>query len=120
MEAARYSSWQEVLVSNGKGRRVVHYYVKGAGGRADLAVVGREKSSRHMSYVVPNQFVRSLITRPYFLQPSPSSSSSLNSPPEAVSFKWRSRREVIDWLSSLVSGMYPIVFVFRLDLVEKL
>ncbi|XP_074587474.1 uncharacterized protein LOC141843306 [Curcuma longa] len=104
MEAARYSSWQEVVVSNGKGRRVVHYYLKGAGGRADLAVVGREKSSRHMSYVVPNQFVRSLVTRPYFLQPSPSSSSSsLNSPPEAVSFKWRSRREVIDWLSSLVS-----------------
>ncbi|KAG6534069.1 hypothetical protein ZIOFF_007950 [Zingiber officinale] len=116
MEAARYSSWQEVVVSNGKGRRVVHYYLKGAGGRADLAVVGREKSSRHMSYVVPNQFVRSLIARPYFLQPSPSSSSSsLNSPPEAVSFKWRSRREVIDWLSSLVSERaFAIRFMFSL------
>ncbi|URE10308.1 agenet domain containing protein [Musa troglodytarum] len=96
-----YVGWQEVVVSNDRGRRVVHYYLKGAGGGADLAVVGREKSVRHMSYAVPNQFVRSLMARPYLLPSSPSSSP--HSPQALFSFKWRSRREVIDWLSSLVS-----------------
>ncbi|XP_074569078.1 protein WEAK CHLOROPLAST MOVEMENT UNDER BLUE LIGHT-like 3 [Curcuma longa] len=95
MEAARgaFERWQ--VVSNDKGRRVVHHYLNGAGGGADLAVVGREKSSRHVSYVVPNQFVRSLLNRPYLLPSSPSSSSSSSpqSPPAALLFKWRSRRE---------------------------
>ncbi|WOK94005.1 hypothetical protein Cni_G02706 [Canna indica] len=108
MEPARgaYVGWQEVVVSNDKGRRVVHYYLKGAGGGADLAVVGREKSLRHMSYTVANHFVRSLWARPHLLPSSPSSSSP-HSPQSVFSFKWRSRREVIDWLSSLVSD--PIV-----------
>ncbi|XP_074565530.1 uncharacterized protein LOC141822020 [Curcuma longa] len=103
MEAARgaYVVWQEVVVSNDKGRRVVHYYLKGAGGGADLAVVGREKSVRHMSYTVPNQFARSLMSRPHLMNSLPSSSSPPQ--PPGLSFKWRSRREVIDWLSSLVS-----------------
>lgn len=103
MEEARgaYVLWQEVVVSNDKGRRVVHYYLKGAGGGADLAVVGREKSVRHMSYTVPNQFARSLMSRPHLMPSLPSSSSPQ---PPGLSFKLRSRREVVDWLSSLVSG----------------
>ncbi|KAG6532968.1 uncharacterized protein LOC121973883 [Zingiber officinale] len=102
MEEARgaYVLWQEVVVSNDKGRRVVHYYLKGAGGGADLAVVGREKSVRHMSYTVPNQFARSLMSRPHLMPSLPSSSSPQ---PPGLSFKLRSRREVVDWLSSLVS-----------------
>ncbi|XP_068660903.1 uncharacterized protein [Aristolochia californica] len=76
--------WEEVSVSNEKGNRVVHYYLDRADGGSDLAVVGKERSLRHMTYTVPNHFLRSL--RP---------SSCL---------KWRSRREVVDWLSSLVTG----------------
>ncbi|XP_064940258.1 uncharacterized protein LOC135593872 isoform X1 [Musa acuminata AAA Group] len=104
MEGANgaYVAWQEVVVSNDKGRRVVHYYLKGAGGGADLAVVGREKSLRHMSYAVPSQFVRSLKARPHLLPSLPSSSASHLPSASAFPFKWRSRREVIDWLSSLV------------------
>ncbi|WOK91925.1 hypothetical protein Cni_G00616 [Canna indica] len=105
-----YVEWQEVVVSNDKGRRVVHYYLKDAGGGADLAVVGREKSLRHMSYVVPRQFARSYEARARLLLPSLPYSSSSNSPPPAGSSfktKWRSRREVIDWLSSLVPD--PVV-----------
>ncbi|URE31720.1 agenet domain containing protein [Musa troglodytarum] len=110
MEGAKgaYVAWQEVVVSNDKGRRVVHYYLKGAGGGADLAVVGREKSLRHMSYGVPSQFVRSLKARPHLLPSLPSSSTPHLPSASAFPFKWRSRREVIDWLSSLVQE--PIAY----------
>lgn len=84
MESKAFVSWDEVVISNEKAKREVHYYLRRSDGGSDLAVVGKEKSPRHMAYVVPNLFLRSL--RP---------SSSL---------KWRTRREVIDWLSSLVAG----------------
>lgn len=98
MESRAFVSWEEVLISNEKGRREVHYYLKRADGGSDLAVVGKERSLRHMSYVVPNLFLRSL--RP---------SSPL---------KWRSRREVVDWLSSLVTGncCFFVIYFFS-DLV---
>ncbi|XP_072977293.1 uncharacterized protein [Typha angustifolia] len=100
-EGKAYVSWEEVVVSNDKGRRVVHYYLKDSRGGADLAVVGRERSVRHMSYAVPNRFLRLLLAAwPCRLgSPSPSFSPP---PPEGISLKWRSRREVIDWLSSFV------------------
>ncbi|RRT51770.1 hypothetical protein B296_00044356 [Ensete ventricosum] len=109
MEGAKgaYVAWEEVVVSNDKGRRVVHYYLKGAGGGVDLAVVGREKSLRHMSYAVPSQFVRSLMARPHLLPSLPSSSVPHLPSASAFPFKWRSRREVIDWLSSLVQAIFP-------------
>ncbi|KAL5999880.1 hypothetical protein ACLOJK_034557 [Asimina triloba] len=80
-----YEGWDEVNVSNEKGRREVHFYLKrsdGFGGFcADLAVIGKEKSVRHMSYSVQTSFL--LRTA-------------------APSLKLRSRREVIEWLSSFV------------------
>ncbi|XXG40957.1 hypothetical protein AAC387_Pa01g1537 [Persea americana] len=94
MESKAFVSWDEVVISNEKAKREVHYYLRRSDGGSDLAVVGKEKSPRHMAYVVPNLFLRSL--RP---------SSSL---------KWRTRREVIDWLSSLVADSHSSKLVDRI------
>uniref|UniRef100_A0A0D9X836 BAH domain-containing protein n=1 Tax=Leersia perrieri TaxID=77586 RepID=A0A0D9X836_9ORYZ len=105
----RWVQWEEVVVSNDRGRRLVHYYLRGAstggggggGGEEvrELAVVGRERSPRHMAYVVQGRFLRSLAAAA--AAPSPSRSAV---DAEGAPRKWRSRREVVDWLSSLVSG----------------
>ncbi|XP_027153150.1 uncharacterized protein LOC113753249 isoform X1 [Coffea eugenioides] len=78
-----YERWEEVYVSSDKGKREVHYFLKrrnGDGG-LDLAVVGKEKTLRHMSY---HYAFNDREQR--FLLP-----------------KLRSRREVIDWLNSVVN-----------------
>lgn len=81
--ASCYVSWEEVNTSSDRGRREVHYYLKRRDGcGSDLAVIGKEKSSRHMSY-------RYVISNTSF-------TTSL--------YKLRSRREVVDWLNSIVSG----------------
>ncbi|WVZ12179.1 hypothetical protein V8G54_016709 [Vigna mungo] len=79
-EKSVYVSWDEVPVSSDKGRREVHYLLKRRGGAADLAVVGKEKTLRHMSY---RYAIRSPSLGPYV--------------------KLKSRREVVDWLESVVS-----------------
>ncbi|KAK9276371.1 hypothetical protein L1049_005904 [Liquidambar formosana] len=77
--------WEEVFVSSDKGRREVHYYLKRRDGGSDLAVIGKEKSLRHMSYhyAICNR-------------------SLLSFAPSSSLMKLRSRREVIDWLKSIV------------------
>ncbi|XP_060958642.1 uncharacterized protein LOC115701333 isoform X8 [Cannabis sativa] len=77
-----FLSWQEVFVSTDKGKREVHYYLKRSNGTSDLAVIGKEKSSRHMSYHY------ALRNRSPFVAPLA---------------KLKSRREVIDWLNSVVA-----------------
>jgi hypothetical protein len=77
-----FLSWQEVFVSTDKGKREVHYYLKRSDGTSDLAVIGKEKSSRHMSYHY------ALRNRSPFVAPLA---------------KLKSRREVIDWLNSVVA-----------------
>ncbi|XP_027909132.1 uncharacterized protein LOC114168490 [Vigna unguiculata] len=79
-EKSVYVSWEEVLVSSDKGRREVHYLLKRRGGAADLAVVGKEKTLRHMSY---RYAIRNPSLGPYV--------------------KLKSRREVVDWLDAVVS-----------------
>ncbi|XP_059655530.1 uncharacterized protein LOC132302636 [Cornus florida] len=88
--SAAFVRWEESFVSNDKGRREVHYYLRRRDGTSDLAVVGKEKSSRHMSYHYAIRD-RSLL--------SISSSPSL--------LKLKSRREVIDWLNSIVPDSLP-------------
>ncbi|GFQ06964.1 hypothetical protein PHJA_002840500 [Phtheirospermum japonicum] len=89
---ASYVDWEEVVVSSEKGRREVHYYLKrGGGGGRDLAVVGKEKSTIHMSYR-------------YTIQNNKNLPSILN---RSSRLKLRSRREVIDWLNSTLSGEQP-------------
>lgn len=63
--------------------REIHYLLKRKDGGSDLAVIGKEKSLRHMTY--------------RFLLDSPSSLSS-------SIVKLRSRREVVDWLHSFLPG----------------
>ncbi|KAF8378463.1 hypothetical protein HHK36_029803 [Tetracentron sinense] len=90
-----FEKWEEVLVSNDKGRREVHYYLKRRDGGSDLAVVGRERSLRHMAYHY------ALCNRSLLLSLAPSSSL----------LKLRSRRDVVDWLSSIVPGNHAAPLV---------
>lgn len=90
-----YAGWEEVLVSMEKGRREVHYYLKRCGGGRDLVVVGKEKSARHMSYR-------------YTIRDNKLVSTILNG---ASRQKLRSRREVVDWLESIISGALRNLFV---------
>lgn len=81
--ASCYVSWEEVNASSDKGRREVHYYLKRRDGcGSDLAVIGKEKSSRHMSY--------------HYVISNKSFATSL--------YKLKSRREVVEWLNSIISG----------------
>ncbi|CAK9186316.1 unnamed protein product [Ilex paraguariensis] len=82
-----YVRWEEVYVTSDRGRRDVRYYLIRKDGTSDLAVAGKEKSLGRMSY---RYAIRDL---------------SLVSASNSSSFlKLRSRREVIDWLNSIVSG----------------
>lgn len=76
-----------------KGNREVHYYLKTNGENLDLAVIGKEKRSRHMSY-------RYSIRNPNLTPP----------------FKLKSRREVIDWLDSVISGL-SILILYKSSLL---
>lgn len=87
-----FVGWEEEYVSNDRGSRVVDYYLKDRHGNTKLAVVGTERSLRHMVYVVSDEFL-------HLTNNSKSNSSS--------SMKWRSRREVVDWLDSLLSKPRP-------------
>ncbi|OMO90258.1 hypothetical protein CCACVL1_07437 [Corchorus capsularis] len=81
---AAYVSWEEVNVSTDKGRREVHYYLKRRDGISDLAVIGKEKSLRHMSYHF------AIKNRSLFFSNTPF-------------YKLKTRREVVYWLESVVS-----------------
>ncbi|KAJ6312532.1 hypothetical protein OIU77_014117 [Salix suchowensis] len=89
-----YVSWEEVYVSSDRGRREVQYYLKRSDGGKDLAITGKEKSSRHMSYQLAIRNRSNLF-------------------PMAPSLKPKSRREVIDWLDSIVSGFLLHESIFQ-------
>lgn len=82
-----FVAWEEHILCHERGKRVVHYYLKDVSGDLVLAVVGTERSIRHMMYVVSDEFVKAYGPKGF-----------LNS-----CTKWRARREVVDWLTSLVS-----------------
>ncbi|XP_010263509.1 PREDICTED: uncharacterized protein LOC104601746 [Nelumbo nucifera] len=84
---ALFERWEEVFVSNNKGKREVHYYLKRKDGNSELAVVGKERGLRHMAYYY------ALRNRSLLLSLFPSNTI----------LKLRSRRDVVDWLSSIVS-----------------
>ncbi|KAK7302318.1 hypothetical protein RJT34_13204 [Clitoria ternatea] len=87
-----FVEWKEQFVSQERGNRVVHYYLKDSAGESILAVVGTERSVRHMCYVVAEEFVEFC--------------GEEGSIP--TGFKWRSRREVVDWLTSTLSKQNPL------------
>lgn len=85
-----FVAWEEQVICQERGNRVIHFYLKDASGNSVLAVVGTERSVRHMMYVVHDQFVKAY-----------GSTQPINA------FKWRARREVVDWLTCLVSRNHP-------------
>nr|DAD20248.1 TPA_asm: hypothetical protein HUJ06_021711 [Nelumbo nucifera] len=86
-----FVEWKEQFVSQERGSRVVHYFLKDVAGNSVLAVVGTERSLRHMVYVVSSDFLLGF-----------RSQNSTN-----TCFKWRSRREVVDWLTSMLVKKQP-------------
>ncbi|XP_022753055.1 uncharacterized protein LOC111301551 [Durio zibethinus] len=85
-----FVEWKEEFVSQERGNRVVHYFLKDSAGESICAVVGTERSVRHMFYVVAEEFVRVYAAE-----------HSIH-----AGFKWRSRREVVDWLTSMLSKQH--------------
>ncbi|KAG0458445.1 hypothetical protein HPP92_023602 [Vanilla planifolia] len=86
--ATDFVEWREDIISQERGNRVVHYYLEDSTGKSHLAVIGTERSLRHMIYVVSDDFHGSYCT---------DKSGASNT-------KWRSRREVVDWLTSFLTG----------------
>ncbi|KAK8958878.1 hypothetical protein KSP40_PGU002941 [Platanthera guangdongensis] len=103
-EAKFWVRWEEEMVPNDRGRREVRYYVLDDCGGRDLAVVGSEKSARHMTYAVPEKFFQSLIKISATASPSSVADAADAVPSDR---KLRSRRQVVDWLSLLVSDSIP-------------
>lgn len=85
-----FVEWKEQYVSKERGNRVVHYFLKDNSGESILAVVGTERSVRHMFYVVSDEFF--------------SAHGADNS--VQAGFRWRSRREVVNWLTSMLSKQH--------------
>lgn len=81
-----FVEWKEQFVSQEKGSRVVHYLLKDCSGEFVLAVVGTERSLRHMVYVVYEDFLNV-----YGIENT-----------VQANLKWKSRREVVDWLTSML------------------
>ncbi|EOA33746.1 hypothetical protein CARUB_v10019941mg [Capsella rubella] len=84
-ETPAYCGWNELHVKNGKGKVEVHYYLERKDGIADLAVVGRVKSSKRMSFRYALKKNRSVLK------------------------KLNSKEDVANWLDSIVSGLMPHV-----------
>ncbi|CAM8941210.1 unnamed protein product [Rhodiola kirilowii] len=85
-----FVEWKEEYVSQERGKRVVHYFLKDSAGVSVLAVVGTERSLRHMFYVLADDFLR-VCGDDQQIQ---------------AGFKWKSRREVVDWLTSMLSKQH--------------
>ncbi|KAG6472310.1 hypothetical protein ZIOFF_069770 [Zingiber officinale] len=103
-----FVKWSERFISQERGDRAVHYYLEDSSGDSYLAVIGTERSLRHMLYVVAEEFCQ--VYGANKLQLS--------------SLKWRSRREVVDWLASFLPAdvccpldsklpKFPMKHVFR-------
>ncbi|KAJ6828172.1 uncharacterized protein M6B38_365645 [Iris pallida] len=86
-----FVEWREEFVNQQRGSRLVHYYLEDSSGGSHLAVVGTERSLRHMLYVVHDGFCRLLLA---------AGGSDDDLLPAAL--KWRARREVVNWLSSFL------------------
>lgn len=86
-----FVEWEEHIISQEKGNRVVHYFLKNENGDSVLAVVGTERSIRHMVYVVAEEYLQAY-----------GSEGFIN-----ASTKWQARRDVLHWLTGMVSKHRP-------------
>lgn len=87
-----FLSWEEKVMCQERGNRIIHFYLKDESGDSVLAVLGTERSVRHMMYVVPPEFLQAY-----------GSTGLIN----GNVLKWRARREVVDWLTFIVSQNHP-------------
>lgn len=87
-----FVEWEERIISKERGNRVVHYYLNESNGNSVLAIVGTEKSLRHMIYVLSEDFVINY-----------GCTTTVR-----AGTKWRTRRDVVEWLMSIVSRGQPI------------
>lgn len=101
--SAEHVGWEEVVASSEKGLREIYYYLKRSDGGRNLVVVGKEKSGRHMTYRYAIQDEKLLL-------------SDVN---RSLRLKLRSRRDVIDWLNSILSGAYPFFRIFLGGLILR-
>ncbi|XP_019176883.1 PREDICTED: uncharacterized protein LOC109172190 [Ipomoea nil] len=90
-EYRAFVAWEEKFIAEEKGSRIIHYYLKDTVGGSLLAVVGRERSIRHITYTVSGEFLD------YY--------RCWNAP--IAGTKWRARRDVVEWLISLVPRHHP-------------
>lgn len=86
-------AWEERVVSQEKGSRIVHYIMRDSIGSSLLAVVGRDRCINHMSYVVSDDYLRVF-----------GSTSTVH-----TGTNWGARRDVVEWLVSVVSRGGPIL-----------
>jgi len=93
-DGPEFVRWREEFVSQERGSRVVHYYLDDAAGGSHLAVVGTERSLRHMLYVVSEDFRAAWGCG--------GGGADDGGGPAVFARKWRSRREVVDWLASFL------------------
>ncbi|KAL8249729.1 hypothetical protein R6Q59_006597 [Mikania micrantha] len=94
---AAFVNWEEVCSTNRKGRKEARYYLKRRDGTYDLAVVGKEKKlGRHKKAPSCSSY------RYRYANRNKSLFMSLDLP-FVLPSKLRSRREVIECLSSIVS-----------------
>ncbi|KAG2688606.1 hypothetical protein I3760_09G104500 [Carya illinoinensis] len=82
-----FVEWEEQIICHERGNRMIYFFLKDVTGDSILAVIGTERSVRHMTYEVSEEF----------MQLSGFEKS------DNVCMKWRARREVVEWLTSLVS-----------------
>ncbi|GAB2224738.1 hypothetical protein Drorol1_Dr00005508 [Drosera rotundifolia] len=82
----KFVAWEERFVSQEKGHRLVHYFLKDSFGNSILCVIGTERSLRHLIYTVSHKFVEDF-----------GAICGIG-----AGAKWKTRRELIDWLMLIV------------------
>uniref|UniRef100_A0A7N0URW9 Agenet domain-containing protein n=1 Tax=Kalanchoe fedtschenkoi TaxID=63787 RepID=A0A7N0URW9_KALFE len=82
-----FQSWEERMICEERGKRVVHFYLKDAAGGTVLVITGRETTIRHFKYCVTEEFSAAHGLRGSSAKP----------------LKWRSRREAVKWLEKTVA-----------------
>lgn len=85
-------AWEECVISREKGKRTIHYIIRDTSGYHLLAVVGTGRG-KHMIYKVARDFIRVF-----------GSTSEIHD-----GKKWLTRRDVVEWLVSIVSKRTPIL-----------
>ncbi|KAG8385856.1 hypothetical protein BUALT_Bualt03G0088700 [Buddleja alternifolia] len=85
-------AWEERVISREKGNRIVHYLIRDTNANCFLAVVGVERSIRHMTYSVTEDFLRVF-----------GSTCTVH-----AGTRWTSRKNVAEFLRSVVKGGGPI------------